>query len=390
MTYYYDTVIVGCGPSGSTAARLLAQQGIKVLLVDKRQELGSPIQCSGAVSRHGLTSSGIDPDEEYIQEQIYGFNIFNTTGENHQIDYRKLKPEIYGSGKDKMPLGYIVDRRRFDRCLMGLAENNGAEVWLKTEALGYKPLYNGNCLVQLKKFNSEIEIECRLIIGADGLQSQVGKWAGLRTHIKLTELISCLQFIVDGVETEGLLEIITGNQWAPGGYAWVFPKGNGHAEIGLGIITTLTKNSAQMHLEKFISQSFFRDRFKNMRLLEIQGGGVPLSAPLKTQYAENVLLIGDAARHVNPITGGGIHTALSAGVIAAEFLIPFFQANGKANKQGLKGYQDLWMTKLGTQLWKLYAVKKEFITTKNTEDRDLKLYTTMRHYFQPNSEFKKI
>jgi flavin-dependent dehydrogenase len=71
-----------------------------------------------------------------------------------------------------------------------------------------------------------------------------------------------------------------------GRYAWVFPKGNGYAEIGLGVISTMTKHSAQWHLDKFIKQSFFKERFKNSRILEVQGGGVPLAAPLKIQYAD--------------------------------------------------------------------------------------------------------
>ena len=386
----YDLVIIGSGPAGSTTARFAAGQGLKVLLVDKRQELGAPIQCSGAVSRHALEEVGVAPEAEFIHEPIYGFGIYNEKGDRTVVDYRCLKPEDYGPEEGKKPLGYVVDRRRFDRYLMTQAERAGVEVWLKTEGVSYQPNGNGSCEVHLRRFNQEVTVKARVLVGADGLQSQVGKWANLRTHIKITELASCLQFIVDQVETEGLLEIITGHEWAPGGYAWVFPKGHGYAEIGLGVISTMTDKDAQWHLDKFIRQSFFKDRFKNSRILEIQGGGVPLAAPLRTQYADNLILVGDAARHVNPITGGGIHTALSGGYIAGNFLAEFLNSGQPPTAQNLEGYQNAWLEALGNKMWKLYGVKADIFRNNDIEERDALLYQTMAGYFSPNSEYKKI
>ncbi len=390
VTPKYDVVVIGSGPAGATTARIAAEQGLLVLLCDKKQELGAPIQCSGAVSRHGLESAGVVPSDEFVLEAIYGFGVYNGAGESTILDYRQFKPDEYGEGEGRKPLGYVVDRRRFDRCLMTMAERAGVNVMLKTEALGYQPLPYGICEVRLLHFNEEIKVHARVVVGADGLQSQVGKWAGLRTQIKLTELASCLQFVVDKVETSGLLEIVTGHRWAPGGYAWVFPKGHGYAEIGLGVIRTMTAMNARQHLDVFIKQSFFRERFSDSRILEIQGGGVPLAAPLKTQYADNLLLVGDAARHVNPITGGGIHTALSGGVIAGIFLGSIIKAGIEPNKMNLKKYQDLWLEEMGNKMWQLYGVKKHIFATKDIVQRDDMLYRTMSDYFSPYSEYKKI
>lgn len=389
-TLDYDIVVIGSGPAGATTARIAAERGLSVLLIDKKQELGAPIQCSGAVSRHALEEVNIEPDAEFIHEAIYGFGIYNQIGDKTTIDYRQLKGEEYGPEDGKKPLGYVVDRRRFDRYLMTQAERAGVEVWLKTEGLGYEPNGQDSCTLQVRKFNKDISLKTRVVIGADGLQSQVGKWAGMRTHIKMTELASCLQFIVDQVETDGLLEIITGHEWAPGGYAWVFPKGHGYAEIGLGVIRTMTEQNAQWYLDKFMQQSFFKERFKNSRTLEIQGGGVPLAAPLRTQYADNLILVGDAARHVNPITGGGIHTALSGGWIAGNFLADLIQKEQAPTAANLKGYQDSWLEKLGNKMWKLYDVKTDIFKRDDIATRDEMLYETMSSYFSPDSEYKKI
>jgi len=361
-----------------------------VLLVDKKQELGAPIQCSGAVSGHGLASAGVVPSDEFVSEPIYGFGVYDTYGNSTQIDYRTIKPEEYGTGSKRRPLGYVVDRRRFDRYLMTMAERAGTTVWLKTEGLSYQPLADGTCEVYLRRYNEAITIKTKVLVGADGLQSQVGKWAGLRTHIRLSELASCLQFIVDGVPSDGLLEIVTGHEWAPGGYAWVFPKGHGYAEVGLGVTRTMSVLNARQQLDYFMQNSFFRERFRDCRILEVQGGGVPLTAPLKTQYADNMILVGDAARHVNPITGGGIHTALSSGMIAGNFLGELLNGGARPNKETLKLYQDKWWDEMGNKMWKLYTVKKEIFSVASVTKRDEMLYETMAEYFSPNSEYKKI
>jgi digeranylgeranylglycerophospholipid reductase len=386
----YDVVVIGAGPAGTTVARFAAKNGLKVLLVDKKQELGVPIQCSGAVSAHALEQAGVPPDAEFIQEAIYGFAVYNAIGERKVIDYRQLKPGEYGSGGDKKPLGYVVDRRRFDRYLATQAERAGVDLWLKTAALGYCVLEDGCCEVSLLRFNQPLTVKAKLLVGADGVQSQAGKWAGLKTHIKLSELASCLQFVVDGVETEGLLEIITGHEWAPGGYAWVFPKGHGYAEIGLGVARTMCVDNAQEYLDRFIKQSFFKERFKNCKILEIQGGGVPLAAPLKIQYADNLVLVGDAARHVNAITGGGIHTALQSGRITGEFAANLIGSGLPATKENLKGCQDAWLAATGNSMWKLYRVKRDIFNTADIRRRDELLFETMSNYFSPDSEFKKI
>ena len=382
----YDAVVVGSGPAGTTTARAAARRGLRVLLVDKKQELGAPVQCSGAVSANALRDANVDPDPEFVLTPVFGFAVYDAEGACTRLDYRE-----YRAPEDRdAPLGYVVDRRRFDRCLMALAERAGAECRLKTEALGYEAHDDGTATVRLRHFGEEQAVRTRVIVGADGVQSQVGRWAGIRTHLRITELASCLQVVVDGVETDGLLEIVTGRAWAPGGYAWVFPKGHGHAEIGLGVIKTLTDRDARWHLDRFMTESFLAERFANARVLEVQGGGVPLAAPLKQQVADHVLLVGDAAHHVNPITGGGIHTALRGGVIAGDFLADFLPSGERPTAACLEGYHQRWLASFGDTMWDLYRVKTDiFRRQRAPEEEDARLYATLSGYFSPQSPYRK-
>lgn len=380
-TVDYDVVVVGSGPAGATTARVAAQRGLRVLLVDRRQELGSPIQCSGAVSANALNEAGVTLSDEFISTPIYGFITYDTHGNATKIDYRKYRDE---------PLGYVVDRRRFDRYLMTMAERAGVEVWLKSEAQAHEPRGDGTVDVHLNRFGLPHTVRARVIVGADGLQSQVGKWAGLRTHIKLSELASCLQLVIDRVETHGLLEIVTGHEWAPGGYAWLFPKGHGYAEVGLGVIRTMTDKDARWHLDHFMQNSFMAERLQGCRVLEVQGGGVPLAAPLRQQVADHIILVGDAARHVNPITGGGIHTALRGGIIAGNFLGDFLPTGELPTTENLEGYHQRWLDTLGHTMWRLYEVKTSIFRERSIEQRDQQLYETLGNYFSPHSEFRKV
>lgn len=379
-TLTYDVVVIGSGPAGATTARVAAARGLRVLLADKKAELGTPTQCSGAISANALRESEVPIEDEYICTPVHGFITYDTHGAATVIDYRTYKSEA---------IGYCVERKRFDRYLTRLAEQAGAEVWLKTVAGGMRRA--GEWMeVDLRRFGTPQTVRARVVVGADGVMSQVGKWAGLRTLIKMSELASCLQFVMDRVATDGLLEIVAGHEWAPGGYAWVFPRGGTTAEVGLGIIRTETDRDARWYLDHFLRDSWMADRFKDGRILEVTGGGVPLAAPLKKMYADGVILVGDAARHVNPLTGGGLHTALRGGVIAGTFLAETLAAGAPGDEAHLAGYQEAWLAALGNQLWRLYDIKERIFAERDIPTQDRMLYETLSGYFAPTSEFRKI
>lgn len=381
MTSQYDVIVVGGGPAGATTARYAARGGLRVLIVDKKSELGTPVQCSGAVSANALSECEVPFDDEFIAEPIYGFLTYSNAGEQIHLDYR-----AYGR---REPLGYVVDRKRFDRYLTKMAIASGAELWLKTRAVGFTR-DDGHVTMQVERFGQCQRVTAKVIVGADGVLSQVGLWAGLHVAIPLNDLASCLQYIVEGVETCGLLEIVTGQAHAPGGYAWIFPKGHGMAEVGLGVARTLTDKDARWHLDQFMRESFMSPRFSHAQIIEVQGGGVPLAAALKRMAADNVIIVGDAARQVNPLTGGGIHTALRGGRIAGQFLAERVASAKRFTREELKGYQERWHAQLGCHLSELYRTKKKIFSILDVERQNRTLFETLGNYFRPDSKYRKV
>lgn len=376
----YDVVVIGAGPAGATTARVAARGGLRVLLVDKRAELGAPTQCSGAISANALREGAVPIDDEYICAEVYGFITYDAAGTAVVTDYRQHKPDA---------IGYCVERKRFDRFLARLATQAGADLLLKTTAESIER--DGRWMrVGVRRFGRTETVRGRVVVGADGVISQVGKWAGLRTVIKMSEIAACLQFVMDGVATDGLLEIVSGHEWAPGGYTWVFPRGGNTAEVGLGIVRTETDRDARWYLDHFIRDSWMAGRFKEGRILEVTGGGVPLAAPLKKMYADGVILVGDAARHVNPLTGGGLHTALRGGLIAGSFLAETLSAGAGGDETHLAGYQERWLAALGHQLLRLYKLKERIFAERDIVTRDRQLFETLAGYFAPTSPFRKL
>ncbi len=208
FTPEYDVIVVGGGPAGATTARYAARAGLRVLIVDKKSELGTPVQCSGAISANALAECEVPGDDEFIAEPVYGFLTYSNVGDEIRVDYRQFGRQA--------PLGYVVDRKRFDRYLVKMALAAGAELWMKTRAVGLAH-EDSRVVLQLDRFGGTETVTAKIAVGADGVMSQVGLMAGLHVAIPVGDLASCLQYIVENVETYGQLEIVAGHDHAPGG-----------------------------------------------------------------------------------------------------------------------------------------------------------------------------
>ena len=152
--------------------------------------------------------------------------------------------------------GYILNRRIFDYDLSRIASKAGAQIFTKSHVTGL--IYRDNRIsgVKVNHIGEEKNIEAKLIIGADGVDSRVGRWAGLKTTVKLRDMEACMQYSVSNIDVKrNNMTMFVGQNYAPGGYLWIFPKGEDFANIGLGISGTYSKQkSAKKYLDEFMER----------------------------------------------------------------------------------------------------------------------------------------
>ncbi len=301
----YDTVIVGSGPAGSVTARFAAESGAKVLMIERRSEVGVPVLCGEGISKN-IDDFKVLEGRRWIANNMDGARIFSPDG-----TMVTLAAEMAGN-----ETGYVLYRDIFDQELARGAVRAGADLMLNTCAVDLIK-ENGKIKgVKAKHFDEEIEIQADIVVGADGVESKVGRWAGMKTALKPKDLETCAQYTLTGIDIDrAYCDFYLGKKIAPGGYVWVFPKGNDIANVGIGILASLsTPCLATKLLDKFINSHPELKKGKPVRFL---AGAVSVCEPYES-VRDNLLLIGDAARQVDPITGGGLMASVEAGKIAGE------------------------------------------------------------------------
>jgi len=340
----YDVVIIGAGPSGSFSAYNLAKRGMKILIIERKKIPGDGYFCGEGISTTGLTEF-MQPENRWISSKIEGAVFIAPSGRSFDVYH----PDA----------GWVLNRNIFDRDLFLLAVNQGADFRLSTTAVGlskwdgkYREVY----------LNNNKKVKGSIIIGADGVDSLVGRWAGIKTSMAAGMYHSAYQYYMYIPEIqENMVMFKFGRNVAPGGYIWVFPKGKNTANVGIGIDTSCTSRGPKYYLDKFVNK-----HFPDGRIIYGNGAGVP-TCNIKRRSADGVLLVGDAARVVDPISGGGISNALLTAKIAANVIYNKF-SNGEFSKNALSDYDKKWEKVWGKEMkWRIRA-KQIF---KKLKDEDL-------------------
>ena len=350
-TLDYDVVVIGAGPAGSQAARFAAKGGARTLLMEKRQEIGSPVRCGEGISKEWLPAVEIPYDKKYVAHEVDGAVIISPGGYRVCIDAKYAGNEV----------GCVVERDMFDKYLAHLAARAGADILVKASATGLVKGENGFTRVKARVMGEPVEINTRIIIGADGFESQVGRWAGIDTTLPPKDIISAIQYRLADIEISSrYCEFYIGRKVSPGGYVWVFPKGEDIANVGIGVQLSAIKEplEAKHLLDRFIEGM---PGLKRGEKLDIVAGAVSISAPLEKCVTKNVMLVGDAARVIDAITGGGIShaciTGKEAGITAAESI----QAND-TSEGFLQRYEKRWRDKLEAKLYRDWMAKEKLAT----------------------------
>jgi len=345
MNLKYDVVVVGSGPAGSVTARFAAEGGAKVLVIERRAEVGVPVLCGEGISRK-IDAWKILEGKRWIAGKMDGARIYSP-------DKTCVTLSAEQAGNET---GYVVYRDIFDQELARSAIKAGAEFMMNTKALGL--IKEGDKIkgVKAEHFDEELDIECDIVVAADGVDSKVAQWAGLKTRLDPKDLETCCQYTLTDIDVaDAYCEFYLGKEIAPGGYIWVFPKGKRIANVGIGILASLSESGmAKKLLDKFIENDKRLNKGKTIRFL---AGAVPVSNPAEQTVADNLVLVGDAARHVDPITGGGLTHCLEGGKIAGEVIAKAIKAKDYSAER-LSEYEKGWKDAFGPKIKRNYLVKE--------------------------------
>lgn len=274
----YDVLIIGGGPVGNYLASLLARE-YRVLVVEKKGSFG------------GKACTGIIGAESY---EILGFpkkailNAFRGA-----TFYSKIRS--FEIAREE-PQAYMVDRKTFEKELARQAVRRGAEYWMRATFAGFK---NGKAVIQ--RPGSVEEVEARVYVGADGVDSRVAKAIGAKNEAEF--LPGFEMEVVGDFERKDFVEVWVNREMNPDFFFWVAPVDEGLARVGtIGRLDSLYRFLRMRRLEP-------------SRVVEFKAGSVGLG--LRRPWVKgNVALIGDAALQLKPLTAGGI----AYGAFAAHML----------------------------------------------------------------------
>ncbi len=310
-----DAIIIGAGPAGLVAGRVIASRGFSVTILEKERHLGVK-PCGEACSSATLKDALGDSNGDFIIRDIAGARVYAPNEKSVLI-------------KGDVGVGRIINKARFLEHLAWKAVEAGVTIQMDSPVTDFQRKGNQ---IQLKA--REQEHETSLLIGADGFTSIVARAFGFEKPGG-REVIPCYQYhmVNCNFNDESTAEFYLGREVAPLGYAWIFPKNNGTANVGMGVRGTPAKPC----LDRFIKNH--PKIFSKAGIVGVEGAPVTLNCQMQSIVDDNVMLVGESAGQVIPLTGAGIHTAAVAAQMAAKTAI---RAIEKANfsKDALLSYPE--------------------------------------------------
>lgn len=327
----FDVVVIGAGPAGSRTAALTAGAGLSTLLLEKRKKIGFPVRCAEGIGPRKDVERFLTLDDELICSTIDSFAVVSPGGKWFEADKRGV--------------GFIVDRELFDKRLADIAAEAGAVVRTSHQVTGLLTndhRFKGVEVTDLESGRT-YTVGALVTAGADGVESLSPRWAGLKGAYRPREVMSCAQYLIEGMDArDGRIEFHLGRHFAPGGYAWVFPKGAGRANVGLGVNPAAAgKVKAVEYLERFLES-----RCPGAQRGRLVVGGSVVARGLPSLAAGGFVAVGEAANQNNAFSGGGIINALEGADIAADTIIEAID-DGDISARALGRYTKRWKKSTG-------------------------------------------
>lgn len=337
----YDIAVIGAGPAGSSAAAAAARCGRRVCLIDRSERVGYPVRCGEGIGLKSFVAH-VGNRTEWTRNRIVRSVMVSPSGTRVAIG--------------NIDESYILDREKMDSDGAAEAAAAGAVLFLSTAVTAVRRGGDG----RYECVTPERVISAAVVIIADGVESRVARFLGWNTALSPADIETCAFCrIASPLIDQSSCVFYTGSSVAPGGYAWIFPRGKGEANVGLGIIGSRSSaGGAKRYLTAFLDREFPGVHFWGLHC-----GGVPVGRWVRPLVRGGALLVGDAARQVNCISGAGIHYSLYAGKLAGTIAAQAISGNGRVDHAALRQYEKEWKRRYGKQQDRSYALKEFVLKT---------------------------
>ena len=346
---YYDVIVIGAGPVGGYLAWKLTGKGLSVLLVEEHSEIGRPFQCAGMVNPSAMDRIGAF---DTVMTRIWGARMYSPSGTEIAI------------GDPNTTRTWSVCRKLFDERVVQLSLDSGADLLLSSRPIKADVIDSGvEVLIDIDGKTNQFN--CRMLCGADGAHSWV------RRTFKMgrpKELLIGFQIEVTGYPGEdGRLDLFTGNEFAPGFFAWAIPSGNTTRIGNWSLPHKLVEESCENLLKKFMTSSIWKDRFANCKEIGRYCGPVP-SGLIHKPVIQRVAVFGDAAGLCKPTTGGGIGKGFEQVDLMLPKLVDAIKSND-FNKATVKDMNDS-ISSFRRNQNKARALRNVFLTESTDDELD--------------------
>ncbi|HEX9908842.1 MAG TPA: NAD(P)/FAD-dependent oxidoreductase [Thermoplasmata archaeon] len=337
-----DIAVVGAGPSGSTAARLLARNH-DVVLVEEHERPGEPLQCAGLVSPRGIPEFA----RESVLSKVRGARIHSPSGFVIDLEASRTR-------------ACVIDRSRFDKLLFDRAVDEGVSAMLGSSVRNVIE-DSSNVTCELRSNGNISQLQASALIGADGYRSICRRKAKQRPP---RHMIKGIQVDLKGLDFDPeFVELYVGRSVAPGFFAWIIPAGD---LTRVGVCTWHAKDLPATYLRKFLS----RPELSRGKRVSITSGKIPIGAG-RTAQRGRIALVGDAACHAKPLSGGGVYTGIRGAELCAQVMDKFVADGGTA---GLEEYDQLWKEAFGKELSRAFRLRRIFVGLSDKKiDKALKI-----------------